>query len=482
MTFRNCCIYAHYLSHNDPPRRVALQYAMLDLDLREMDILMQMNAFEAAGDIYLYGKHSYMFGTNGTSLSLAQVAKASERTSIPLFSSFSMYYESDRFADKLIQGAITRSDEIFSESDRRAIVLRASQVMVAYFGAISAMQDASSDCKANMGSTQAWDTAAALMIGSLEGVANGGSFKEGYLLFDLAQEQCREFGTCTQNETAISNENLVTFLYAGRGEAKSKSCEALDNMRGRVSSTLLVPMIQATISASMRLSKKNYKRGDAVEGFVFSSALLPIVAALDRSAADAIQEALDLNQDDRRPMDKTIIFAAFSRVYEELGINCRHIGKAEGVDACDKFDLDALRKKKKRKGAILEGDVSQSALGGITVALVILVALVFIIRLEVKKNGRYHPAKKRKRPGFFRRFNISRNRSNSNKEKSSLGKTYLSRGHFWASSALLSSEAMRLTSSVRFSENRQGGDEDDSETTWVISNTDGREPADIACC
>ena len=434
------------------PLYLSFQFAQLDLDLLEIDILMEMDAFEAAQDIYLYGKHADLTSRSGASLSLSQVAKATERTDIPTFRTFQQYYQSDSYANQFIVDIIAGTDDRFHNSERRIATVRACQVLASYIGVISALHDASSECESDLEVAHSWDIAAAFFIGHLEGPNNGGSPHNGYFLYDLAQEHCKEFGTCTSDHTAVVNEKLVTLLYAGRGAAKSRSCGALRKAGTEIQTASLIPLIQATLSASLRLSKKGYDRLDVVRGHAYSRAILPLVAKVDSFAAKVIDETFDLNER-HLPINEQVVFAAFSRVYNALGVNCRHVGQASGLDACQNFDnvkFDGYHGERKR-------GLSKASIGIITITGIILISLLLIFRMESRK-----------------RRNVLKDSVNKEESTSFLSKT----NSFAGKSTLLSAEAVRLTTSLRFSEHKEANADDDdcSDATIVTSNVDTREP------
>ena len=432
-----------HISH--VPRSFSIpQFARLDLDLRQVEILMEMDSYEAAKNLYLYGKHA-------GSVSLSRIGAGARRAAVPAIGSFSQYYGSDSFPNDFVVSAISgESTVVSSKSDRVSTVLRATQSMVMYIGILAALHDVPAECESDGGFVPSWDNAGALYIGNLEGTSNGGSPENGYLLFHLAQEHCQEFNTCTSNHTAMINEKLVSLLYAGRGAAKSRSCEALAKAAEEIQRLVPVPMIQALLSAGIRLSRPGSSRRDVVEAYTISRAILPQVAAVDRRSAEVLEKIFNLDGK-HPPADEKLVFAAFSRVYEGMGINCRNVGWAEGgLEACKSYD-DVDLEWFLAKGSGNHKGPSKTIVGAITIAMVVLVAFLLILRMESKKKSR------RMNP-----LDVTREEAQSFLER---------KASFPSKSTPLSSEAVRLTTN----ENREGTDEEDSDesdATVVTSNID----------
>jgi hypothetical protein len=302
---------------------------------------MQVKAYKAAEDIYLHGKHVDGHEMNGGSLSLSHLATTSERTIVPQFDAFKRYYGTDGFTDTIIREALDGSDGS-SESERRVKVVRSAQVSVMYFGVLQAANEAVSECNngvstPTVGSSEvgeSWDKAAAMLIGHLEGTESGGS-EGGYLYYDLAQEYCREFGTCTADITDVEvNDELISLLYSGRGAILGNSCSGLRKAANELASLILVPVIQATLSSSLEISGKNSGVKATAEAFVYSRHLLPLVDDANRDAADTIDSNLGLPGPGRTNWVASEVFNAFSKVYTRLGVDCTMVGIAQGFDAC----------------------------------------------------------------------------------------------------------------------------------------------------
>jgi hypothetical protein len=298
-----------------------------------------MQAYTAAEDLYLYGKH--VDGDAG-SLSLAHLATTSERTIVPQFDSFARYYGTDAYADNIIRSALSGTDKSLTVSQRRAIIVRSSQVLVVYFGALEAIYEAVSNCDTAVSvrsgaiGSDSWDKGAAMLIGYLEGTEPGGS-EDGYMFYDLAQEQCKEFGMCTDATTDVEvNDQLIDLLYTGRGAMLGNSCAGLQKAADELASLLLVPVVQSALSAALLISGSgNSDLGPTkAEAYVYAQQLLPLVDDADRDAATTLSNNLGLPGPSQSKGVAKEIFAALAKSYSQLGVDCTIVGKAGGYDAC----------------------------------------------------------------------------------------------------------------------------------------------------
>lgn len=314
-------------------------FAKLDLDISEIDVLMQMEAYGPAEDLYAYGKHSTMGSDDDrTGLSLQYLATSPGRSAVPQFETFKQFYGGDdRYADTIIRYALLSNNGMLSEQ-RRLVVTAASQYIVLYMAALQSMYEAVSSCEKGMqNAAQDWDTAAGWLIGHLEGSSKAGS-GEGLLLWGLAKEQCEEFETCsvTVQDSAEINDKLVLRLFTGRGAVLAKSCGELRQTADEVSGLLPVPLIQAALSTAVQLrSSRGDRRARLLAlGYVYSQALLPIIYDINDEAAATIASSFDLAAGKVIPEGVPALVSAYSTVLSGLGVKCEDVGSSETIDVC----------------------------------------------------------------------------------------------------------------------------------------------------
>lgn len=361
--------FAGYVPNND-----VREYAQLDLDILESQILMEMAAYDAVEDLYTYGKHAVVDGMSGPEmLSLSQLATTSDRSVVPQFDTFVRFYGDDKYADSIILTALDKSKlSGVSDEQRKEIVVKIMQCLVVYMSALQAMYDTVSGCQSGdtsrmLGAREAWDRAAALMIGSIEGSKDGGS-EDGQFLYALAKEQCASFNTCGAEGFSSVNEELLSLLYTGQGEVAANSCNSLTRTVTSIESLLLVPLIQSTLHAAVVNSKlaASPTEGSFGDGYVYSRSVLPLVQSVDRDAADVINRNMDLQFTSKPVVDGAIaVFNAFADAYVSLEIDCKKIGSIEGIDSCTGVQVSQA-----------SASSNAGAIAGIIIGIMVVLGLV----------------------------------------------------------------------------------------------------------
>jgi hypothetical protein len=170
----------------------------------------------------------------------------------------------------------------------------------------------------------------------LQGSNEGGS-DDGLLLWALSKHHCAEFKTCS-GEGGLSSKNndkIATLLYTGRGGLSGGSCDELRKTTNSLTPLLLVPLIQALLSSSLRLTRKSLVEKEAiqVEAYVYAQALLPLIENVNSKAATTIQNNFPMGGQPVRD-GAAAVASAFSSVLSGLGVNCADVGISNEVDAC----------------------------------------------------------------------------------------------------------------------------------------------------
>lgn len=375
----------------NPPARPSLagykpytdvaEEAQIDLDILELGILMEMEAYEAAEDLYIYGKHVSSASDGGqTAQSLQSLATLSDRSKAPELEAFKIYFSGDeKYADSLIVPLFSNDSE-YDKTERRIIATGLCQYMVMFAAILNSMYEAIEKCESSDLNTpdaaiHFWDKAAAYITGHLEGDEEAGT-SEGLLLWGLASQKCQEFGTCSVEApgSAIVNDRISTMLYSGRGAILGRNCAELRKAKSQLIPLLQTPLIQASLSS---LSKLNTRNGAALssvhaKAYVHSIAILPSIADKDRKSADVIGRNMGMGSNplvDGAPA----VASAFASSIGKLGIDCKNVGQSDTIDACT-------------------GDVKGMGIGGIigiTIALIaaMIVACVIISRRANKNSG-----------------------------------------------------------------------------------------------
>jgi len=334
--------------------------ARLDIDIRELEILMDEGAFSAAADLYKYGRNA--LDSDSKTLSLQDLATDSNRNKVPEYSVYSQYYNDGDYANNFVKSGLLASKMPGATIEqRKEIVVKGSQYVVVHLGALTAMHEALSACQnGRVNDAMAdWDKAAALLIGSM-GHTNYGSMFTG-----LSQERCKEFNTCRGNDARV-NAELRPLLFSGKTEISSKSCNALSESIDDIKSLLNVPLVQSALSYSQ--TNKHAKKGDAslASGYVFARAVLPLIEKVDPKAASVIAKNMDLSG----RSNPEEVYSAFKSSYAALDVDCSMVGKGD-YDACTAEPTNPET----------GGDYA-GAVVGILVAIIGAVLLVFLFKFK----------------------------------------------------------------------------------------------------
>ena len=317
-------------------------FAMLDLDMLQMDKLLEMGAFEAAETIYTYGKHGSLPGQEAT-MSLHGLATSKQRSMVPDFDEFLRYYGSlydnaSMYADDIIRAALNGTEYQWTVEQRHVVAIKSMQVLVMYFGALEPLYEAIVTCENGDPSGDQWDQGAALWVGSLKDAESDAAYNpKGYFYFDLAQEHCREFGTCEPDGSSSPiNDKLLALWFTGRSAISRGSCSTARDVVQKISKLLLVPVLQGALSSSIHLQRHSKKTVDVdrANAFVYSRALLPLVASVDADVAKLLDSHLGFPAQLSSRGTAEQVFSALAQVYSDMGIDCRLIGTMDGFNAC----------------------------------------------------------------------------------------------------------------------------------------------------
>ena len=227
------------------------------------------------------------------------------------------------------------------------------------------LYDAIEDCtganlKDNDKGVHAWDEGWAFYAGSQQSVGKS----DGYMIYNLAQKRCGNFGTCAEDGVAKSNKKLLNYFNQGRDFLVDGKCTQANNLIPLIVSQMTVPLIQGTLRYAYKsdLWHKDQrevkckssvpdlaanKGKEIAEGWAFAAAVLPQLHKCDAGKAKLIRDNMDV-------MAKVPVKDTYSKVahvlqsmYPCLGLTCEDIGGLEngvgtyfaGLEPCDDTKL-----------------------------------------------------------------------------------------------------------------------------------------------
>lgn len=314
----------------------------IDIDIRYIEIMMEMKAYEAAQDVYEHGKHSLVKNGDKKELSsLKSLAISEGRNVIPNFKLFKEYF-SDNYADETLteifmilseEATSGEHNEHFfkaSAGQSQELVVKLLQYHVIPMASLQRMYESELECSQSStfdSSKRKWQEAAGLLIGSMEGPSRIGS-GAGYMMFNLAQSLCLRFGKCEGGISSIKNK-LEVFLYAGSFAVTSQSCDNIAEIASNIEMNLLVTLIQATLVYSVKNSALEIESpsSDLASGYIFSDAVTPYINDVDKEAAIVIQENMEF-QFGVKPVGDGYrrVFQEFRDTIQLMDIDCMDVG------------------------------------------------------------------------------------------------------------------------------------------------------------
>mmetsp|Transcript_1686 Transcript_1686/g.1899 ORF Transcript_1686/g.1899 Transcript_1686/m.1899 type:complete len:779 (+) Transcript_1686:110-2446(+) len=331
--------------------------ARIDLDILQMGILTSLHLYHSAEHLYLHGRNvienrhiTQPYDDEPRKvISLHALAIDSNRKiADPYYSDFVKYHNKPNYADEAILQTLRKQGSwgtTASSEQATAVVTKTASFQILYIAILSNLATSVEYCnEAHLGVEDAddllpWDEAAALLIGSLEGPNEGGSYdlEDGQLFWNLADKRANQFHTNNNEGYSLINEELEDLLFAGRAAAMTLDCENLERSADRIRHLIMLPLIQSTIRYAVLnqgLSASS-KSVNLALGEVYSLAVLPLVSKYDDNAAQVIQENMVIRTDARVvPDGPQKVSNAFYQALDDFGYSCALVGFTIQADAC----------------------------------------------------------------------------------------------------------------------------------------------------
>jgi hypothetical protein len=184
---------------------------VVDLDVLTIGALLEMEANDAAQNVYWWNKYGLSLSQTMDDVSLSDMATRDNHE----FNTNAQYYDSEYVLDDLIISVIQKTGDFASASgvERRAVVEALLTTVVLPIYALDSMYNAIDICDIAQVEKAAseWDKAAASLIG----------FTESALFFNLGSQLCEFAPACTSAEV---NTNLLQALNDGQDQLLNSDC------------------------------------------------------------------------------------------------------------------------------------------------------------------------------------------------------------------------------------------------------------------
>jgi hypothetical protein len=317
----------------------------MDLDVLQLRILTSLGSFHFAEFWYLYGRNSPRQRDSENDpfdfYSLSEFAVASSRKNAePYYTAFVSYHDAPNYADQLIRNTLKgkgKWDGSKSVGQRSAVITEGSAFLVLYLHLIAEINDAVNHCKGTDNEpgayemTHPWDEVAALVIGSLEGMNEGGSSdpEDGQMIWGLGTRRAFQFQTENSKGYATVNSELEDLLFAGKGELDALQCDILGKTAKKIKELTLVPLMQSVLSYAIQNEQlsADSSNADLALGEIFAMAIIPIMRLYDEPSATIVEENMIVQSGITPVRDGAQVVAnALGSFSTSVGLNPRQLG------------------------------------------------------------------------------------------------------------------------------------------------------------
>jgi hypothetical protein len=280
-----------------------------------------------------------------------------------LFTVYRAYYNKGDYANQRVVAALDKTGFCANceVKDRSEVAQRASVYMNVWMYVVAKMEQGISNCRHGClscklevdvsgaslldTSTHAWDLAVAYYTGSLSknscttsGTEGTKGTSDGLLLFELAQETCALFGTCTappfkrsaatqSTGGAAVNKKIMDEFAIGQYKILSGKCVEAIAAKRRIVELMSVPLVQGALHHAYKVEKLVRRSEVKAAGAAFAAAILPRVAACNAPAAKIIADHMNIDVASAATTTSFIkVKQAFESTYDCLGITCEDVG------------------------------------------------------------------------------------------------------------------------------------------------------------
>jgi len=343
------------------PSSGVLPIARVDLDILHIRILTSLGSFDFAKLWYLYGRNSPVQRDSDSDqfnfYNLKDFAMATSRKIAgPMYSQFIQYHNDPEYAHTLVINTFEgkgKWDNTKSVAQRSAMITETCAFQILYMHLIAQINDAVNICKGadsegEYDLTHPWDEVAALLIGSLEGIEEGGSIdpEDGQLIWGLSTRRGFQFKTLNSKGYSKLNSEFEDLLFAGRGEIDALDCDAFERTADEIKLMSLVPLMQSVMKYAIQNEKlsANSDLEDLALGEAFAMAIIPIIQAVDPASAIILEENMILydNVEPVRDGSRAVADAIGSSA-ESKGILCSLLGATAEAKPCSPSSASGLR-------------------------------------------------------------------------------------------------------------------------------------------
>lgn len=266
-----------------------MDVAKVDIDIRTIGMLLEVEAYDAASNVYKYGG---VFKDNYQGFSSIKSLESSSAQSVKGDDLKQLY----NAVNEIVYNAFDEESSMFqnaSSLQRRVITEAYLVAITSHIYAIDSLFRADELCDDNGSEAiKAWDTAVAVLVGWTEGSQDGGSSDNGVLFYNIAQYLCKEAGKCNAANDSEVNRQLIRRLKEGKQSILSKDCVAAYTQANEIEKLLQTVLVDTVAYFARQIVEDESDEESIVEGYIFAQALTPIIDNVDSEASAVIRQNL----------------------------------------------------------------------------------------------------------------------------------------------------------------------------------------------
>lgn len=284
--------------------------------------------------------------------SLHSLAVSGSSAGVLYYNDFIKYFDDQNYADTQIFQALENEGRWKNKpmKQRAAAIRVVMQTQLMYMHVLTRLNDAVVACGVGSDNLRiaddgdgadAWDEAAAFIIGSLEGEAIGGAedFGDGESLWSLGNNRGIEFGRQNEQRFATANDAIFNMLLAGKGMLEAGYCTHLGRFSFGITHMLLIPIIQSVVKYSIVNEFEQWSSGDEdiAAGESFANAIIPIFGHYHPVSASTMKTNMVMGTNNFEVLvvdGPQQVADTFLALADDFNIECEYIGKSFEVDAC----------------------------------------------------------------------------------------------------------------------------------------------------
>ena len=330
-----------------------LSYMFLDMDVRTIGALIEMEAETAAYDVHHWGMSSR--DVDGDTIAIQDIAMSPYHAKNTVGMAFGDYLDkvfpaaASTFADTHEYDSMMGLGNFEAATNtQRRIITEASMVTITlHILALDSFYKAVDSCRAGQPEST-WDRGFA----ALSGWGEETDMASGFLMMGIAQFLCKaKPGSCNP-ETGESYINIALMRAIEDGKANARdlteaACTAAEERVSEIETLLLTILVDGAAYFAQKIAADKSDKITFAEGYGIAIALVPIMHRIDETSANIVETNMANWGPTTDPLaqGKDVVFDALNSFVTMAGIDCclLTMGDEQGINCnagCDGGQVD----------------------------------------------------------------------------------------------------------------------------------------------